>query len=235
MYFMKVMKMSKLLDIIFDGGKYELTSPYGDRDTINTKAGKTGSFHNGADYATFNKKLPQYAVEDGTVLSCGTDYINGEALYVWVAYPRTGKKLLHYHLDTIAVKAGQQVSKGTLIGTTGMTGKATGIHLHLGVKDLITDQYEDPEKFAQNYTEPVEYLKKGDHNSKVLAYKGLLIALRALGIIKQAVDNNNIFGSGTEKATKQLQRAAGLTEDGFVGPKTKAAALKLLSEKFTKE
>ena len=226
--------MSKLLDIIFGGGKYELTSPYGSRGVIATAAGDTGTFHNGTDYGTYGKKLPQYAVEDGTVLSCGTDYDNGEALYVWVAYPRTGKKLLHYHLDSIAVKAGQKVSKGTLLGYTGATGKATGIHLHLGVKDLITDQYEDPEKFAQNYTEPVEYLKKGDHNSKVLAYKGLLIALRALGIIKQAVDNNNIFGAGTVTATKQVQKVAGLEQDGFVGPKTRAAALKLLGEKFTK-
>ena len=141
--------MSTVTDIIFNNEKHYVTSLYGRRDVISTSAGKTSSFHNGTDYGTYNKKLPQYAIEDGTVLSCGMA-LDG-ANYVWVSYPRTGKKLLHYHLDTIAVKAGQQVSKGTLLGTTGMTGKATGIHLHLGVKDLKTDEYEDPETFSINY------------------------------------------------------------------------------------
>ncbi len=227
--------MNNLIKLIFKGNENEIyiTSPYGSRPTITTTAGETAPFHNGVDYGTNGKKLPQYAIEDGTVLSCGTDYDNGGALYVWISYPRIGKKLLHYHLDSIAVKKGQKVEKGTLIGKTGMTGKATGVHLHLGVKDIITDKYEDPEAFGKKYTEPVEYLKKGDHNNKVLAYKGLLIALKAMSVISQSVDNNNVFGAGTEKATKQIQKAAGLTQDGLVGPKTLKAAIDLIAKKMT--
>lgn len=146
--------MSKITNIIFNGKDHYITSPYGSRTVISTSAGKTASYHSGTDYGTNGKKIAQYAIEDGTVISCGKDSAaNGYALYVWVKYPRINKKFLHYHLDSISVKSGQKVKRGTLLGYTGMTGKATGVHLHLGVKDLTTDKYEDPEKFAKTYTE----------------------------------------------------------------------------------
>lgn len=223
--------MSTISNLIFNGAEHYITSKYGPRTTISTSAGNTGSFHSGTDYGTNNKKLPQYAIEDGEVISCGKDTAaNGYALFVWVKYPRINKKFLHYHLDSIAVKAGQKVKKGTLLGYTGMTGKATGIHLHLGVKDLKTNEYEDPEKLV--YTPPVSYLKKGDNSDKVLAYKGLLISLKALGVISQNVDKNGVFGAGTEKATKQVQKAAGLAQDGFAGPLTVAACIDLIEKKI---
>ena len=156
--------MSKISNIIFNGKEHYITSPYGKRSVISTSAGQTSSFHYGTDYGTNSKKLAQYAVEDGTVLSCGK--ADDGANYVWVKYPRINRKMLHYHLDSIAVKKGQAVKKGTLIGYTGKTGKATGIHLHLGVKDLTTDSYEDPEAFAKTYIEPPVY-KTGTY--KVLA------------------------------------------------------------------
>ena len=143
--------MSKISNIIFNGKPHYITSPYGKRAVISTSAGNTSSFHYGTDYGTNNKKIAQYAIEDGTILSCGR--ASDGANYIWVKYPRINKKFLHYHLDSISVKNGQSVKKGTLLGYTGMTGKATGIHLHLGVKDLTTDCYEDPEKFAASYNE----------------------------------------------------------------------------------
>lgn len=141
--------MSEISNIIFNGKEHYVTSVYGKRKVISTAAGKTDSFHYGTDYGTNGKKLAQYAIENGTILSCGK--ASDGANYVWVKYPKLNKKFLHYHLDRISVKAGQPVVKGTLLGYTGKTGKATGIHLHLGVKDLTTDKYEDPEKL--NYEE----------------------------------------------------------------------------------
>lgn len=142
--------MSTISNIIFNGKSHYISSPYGKRSVISTSAGKTSSFHSGTDYATNGVKLPQYAIENGSVISCGT--ASDGAKYVWVKYPRINKKFLHYHLDSISVKSGQSVSKGTLLGYTGKTGKATGIHLHLGVKDLSTDEYEDPEAYAKKYS-----------------------------------------------------------------------------------
>lgn len=149
--------MSVISNLIFGGEKHYLTSSYGKRNKISTTAGATAEFHYGTDYGTYSKKLMQYAVESGTVLSCGV--ASDGAKYVWVSYPRIGKKMLHYHLDTVLVKKGQAVKKGTKLGKTGKTGKATGVHLHLGVKDLKTDKYEDPEVFAKSYTPPKEYEK----------------------------------------------------------------------------
>lgn len=122
--------MSKISDIIFNKEKHYITSEYGYR-TFNGKR----SLHQGTDYGTDNKKIPQYAIENGYIFACGKATADG-ALYVWVVYPRIKKAFIHYHLDKYNVVATQDVKKGTLLGYTGMTGNATGVHLHLGIRDL---------------------------------------------------------------------------------------------------
>jgi murein DD-endopeptidase MepM/ murein hydrolase activator NlpD len=144
--------MSKISDLIFKGKTHYITSPFGSRNPISTKAGTTKSGHNGTDYGTHGKKIAQYAIENGVVYATGKD--SAGAKYVKVRYPRINKMFYHWHLDSISVKKGQAVSKGTKLGTTGMTGLATGVHLHLGIVDLATDAYIDPEKYAKEYTAP---------------------------------------------------------------------------------
>lgn len=144
--------MSELSNLIFHNKSNYISSPYGPRKSMNTSKGKTSSFHDGVDYATYNVKIPQYPVTDGVVLSCGTDWAFGGAKYVWVKYDSLGVKMLHYHLDSICVKKGQAVNKNTVLGYTGRTGRATGIHLHLGLKLLSGGGYIDPEAwFAKNF------------------------------------------------------------------------------------
>lgn len=143
----------KIIEKIFPNGGYYITSGWGYR-TYWLNGKQVTDFHDGIDYGTNNQKLPQYAVEDGYIISCGIDTKYGNAKYVWVAYPRIGKKFLHYHLDSISVKKGQTVTRGTLIGYTGMTGYATGIHLHLGMKDINGGAYQNVEEY--DYTEPTE-------------------------------------------------------------------------------
>lgn len=158
--------MSVISNLIFHNKKHRLSSGYGPRKTISTAAGNTSSFHSGADYATYSVKLPQYAIEDGTVLS--TAKAADGALYVWVSYPRLGVKFLHYHLDSIKVKKGQKVTANTVLGYTGKTGKATGIHLHLGIKKLSGGGFIDPEKWAKNeYVAPVKETDKKETTKKV--------------------------------------------------------------------
>ena len=74
------------------------------------------------------------------------------------------------------------------------------------------------------------YLKEGDKSVAVYAYKQLLIALKAKKIIPQGVDDNNIFGAGTTTATKQVQKAAGITVDGLAGAQTLKACRVLLTK-----
>lgn len=141
--------MSTISNLIFHGAKHKLTSPFGQRSVISTSNGSTSSFHSGVDYGTYNIKLPQYAIADGSVLSCGVDTAYGNAKYVWVSYPSLGVKMLHYHLDSIAVKSGQAVNPNTILGYTGKTGIATGIHLHLGLKRISGGSYIDAEKWSE--------------------------------------------------------------------------------------
>lgn len=143
----------RIIEKIFPNGGYYITSGWGKR-TYWLNGNQVTDFHDGIDYGTNNQKLPQYAVEDGYIVSCGIDSKYGNAKYVWVAYPRIGKKFLHYHLDSISVSKGQAVSKGTLLGYTGTTGYSTGIHLHLGMKDINGGSYQNPEDF--DYKEPTQ-------------------------------------------------------------------------------
>lgn len=76
------------------------------------------------------------------------------------------------------------------------------------------------------------YLKKGDKSVAVYAYKQMLSLLKSAGIITQGVDNNNTFGVGTETATKQVQKAAGIAVDGLAGANTLLACRKLLLNKI---
>lgn len=146
--------MSKITEIIFKGKEHYITSKFGYREPISTKAGTSSSKHKGTDYGTNGKKIAQYAIEDGEVTYAGIDSVGTK--YVQVDYPRIKKRFLHGHLDTISVKKGQAVKKYTKLGTTGMTGKATGIHLHLGIIDLKNNTYIDPEVYAKEYKEPTE-------------------------------------------------------------------------------
>lgn len=149
--------MSKVTNLIFKNSAHYVTSGFGNRKVMNTKGGYTSSFHNGTDYGTNGVKLPQYAIENGIVLSCGTDKLGGK--FVWVKYPRVNVKMLHYHLSNINCQTNQVVSKGTLLGYTGMSGKATGIHLHLSIVDLATGKYLNPETFSYS-----EYVKANNFN-----------------------------------------------------------------------
>lgn len=219
--------MSVISNIIFGGEPHYITSKYGKRNIIVTSAGESSSFHYGTDYGTNNKKLTQYAIEDGIILSCGT--AKDGAKYIWVKYPRIGKKFLHYHLDSIAVKPNQKVKKGTVLGKTGKTGKATGIHLHLGVKDLETDQYEDPEKLKyvspENSTKKDKeffpekgYFSKGDVHVNIGRISAFMYETFPAYTSKKALGNT--YGKNIISAVTEFQKRSGLSADGYFGPKT---------------
>ena len=67
----------KLASKIFRRTDWYVTSAFGWRADPFT--GKT-SGHSGTDYGTYVQKWPQYAVESGNILSCGTDSNGSNAL-----------------------------------------------------------------------------------------------------------------------------------------------------------
>ena len=227
--------MSVVSNLIFHNAKHYITSKFGYRSVLNTSAGKTNPKHSGTDYGTNGKKIAQYAIEDGEVLTAAK--AADGALYVWVKYPRLGVKLLHYHLDSIKVKAGQKVDKNTLLGYTGKTGKATGIHLHLGVKKLSGGGYIDPEKWVkEEYTSPPKkttttstakkesffpargYFKKGDVSENVGKIAKFMRKTFPAYTSEKALGNT--YGDNLIKAVKEFQKRSGLKVDGYFGEKT---------------
>ena len=147
----------KLVTKIFQRNNWYITSPFGYRESIETKAGITNTFHNGCDYGTHGEKWEQYAIESGKIIESGTD--NDGANFILVFYPRINIKLLHYHLDKIYVKRGQNVNEGTLLGLTGQTGKATGIHLHLSLIDNLGN-YIDPHIYEYEKSDKENFINK---------------------------------------------------------------------------
>ena len=201
--------MSVISNLIFHDAKHNLTSPFGPRKVLNTSGGKTSAHHDGADYGTNGVKRKQYAIEEGKVLQAGT--ASDGANYVWLEYPRLGVKMLHYHLDAIKVKTGQKVNADTVIGTTGKTGKATGIHLHLGIKRLSGGGYIDPEAWSENEykapsvssakTEEPKATTSGVKTKKEAKYKPQDYDDTLAGTYKVTADNglNIRNGAGTSK------------------------------------
>ena len=227
--------MSVVSNLIFHNASHYVTSNFGKRTVMQTSAGQTSSFHSGTDYGTNGKKIPQYAIEEGEIMTA-TKAADG-ALYVWVKYPRLGVKMLHYHLDSIKVKAGQKVDKNTLLGYTGKTGKSTGVHLHLGVKRLSGGDYIDPEKWAKDeYKAPTEktsttntvkndsflpsrgYFKKGDVSANVGKIADFMYRAFPAYTSKKALGNT--YGDNLIKAVKEFQKRSGLKVDGYFGEKT---------------
>jgi murein DD-endopeptidase MepM/ murein hydrolase activator NlpD len=45
-----------------------------------------------------------------------------------------GIQSMYFHMDTIQVQHGDEIAKGAVIGTVGSTGRATGPHLHWGIR-----------------------------------------------------------------------------------------------------
>lgn len=221
--------MSTVSNLIFHNEKHYVTSSFGKRAVLNTSNGQTAPMHRGTDYGTNGKKIAQYAIEDGSILSCGK--ASDGALYVWVSYPRLKVKMLHYHLDSIKVKAGQIVNKDTLLGYTGKTGKATGIHLHLGIKRLSGGDYIDPEKWSKSeYTAPPKeesffpargYFKKGDVSPNVGKIAAFMYKSFPLYTKKEALGNT--YGNNLIAAVREFQKRSGLKVDGYFGEKTLAA------------
>ena len=101
--------------------------------------------HPGIDIRA-QKGTKVYAVKDGTVQKIITTYKQNRGYGKFLILAHEGNLLTRYaHLDSILVKKGQKVIKGSLIGLVGETGLATGPLLHF---ELLKDMKKvDPENY----------------------------------------------------------------------------------------
>lgn len=112
-----------------------VSSYYGYR--INPVTGQE-QFHRGVDIAV-PTGTTVLAAMDGTVTTATYDASYGN--YV-VIENSNGYCTKYAHMDTLNVSAGQTVTHGTTIGTTGNTGSSTGSHLH--IECLYNGEYYNP-------------------------------------------------------------------------------------------
>jgi len=100
-----------------------------------------GVFHSGVDIsAPLGTRVE--AGGDGIILEAGWDSGYGNAIVVDHGY---GVATKYGHLSKIFVVVGQEVKRGQVIGAVGMTGKATGPHLHYEV--ILKDTPVNPMKY----------------------------------------------------------------------------------------
>ena len=113
---------------------------------------KIEKFHSGMDF-TAALGTEAYATGDGVVYDVeSNEWGYGNMVILDHGY---GYKTRYAHLLKPAVRKGQKVKRGQVIGYIGATGKATGVHLHYEV--LKNDDQIDPINFFYQDLTPDEY------------------------------------------------------------------------------
>ena len=102
--------------------------------------GKLASVHRGLDYHA-KTGTPVSAINSGRVVLAKPLYFEGGCV---VIDHGLGLMSVYMHLSKIQVKVGTKVHRGQLIALSGASGRATGPHLHLGVR--WQGSYLDPAK-----------------------------------------------------------------------------------------
>ncbi|MBI4690277.1 MAG: M23 family metallopeptidase [Nitrospirae bacterium] len=105
----------------------EISSPFGARRIINKQE---KSPHGGIDIRA-KEADPIIAPNNGKIALTDDQFLGGKTVVLDHGY---GIYSVFFHLSKIAVIADQIVRRGDLIGFAGATGRATGPHLHWGVR-----------------------------------------------------------------------------------------------------
>jgi murein DD-endopeptidase MepM/ murein hydrolase activator NlpD len=105
--------------------------------------GKVASVHHGLDYhAKLHTQVA--AINSGRVVLARPLYFEGGCI---VIDHGLGLMSVYMHLSKIEVAVGRRVRRGQIIALSGASGRATGPHLHLGVRWQGT--YVDPAKLFE--------------------------------------------------------------------------------------
>lgn len=135
---------------------------------------KTVRPHLAVDYAA-PTGTPVWAAANGTVTFAGTD--GGSGRMVRVRHPN-GMTTSYAHLSSIAVRIGKVVKQRDTIGYVGMTGTATGPHLHYGM--IINGQAVNPRTVRADPPKPIAANLKDEYLNSIAGLQSDLWALASL-------------------------------------------------------
>ena len=94
----------------------------------------SASEHPGIDIDEFpTGNNPVLAAAAGRVTFAGGNPCCSYGLYVVVTHP-DGYTTLYSHMGSVAVREGEEVRQGTMVGRSGCTGRCTGVHVHLEIR-----------------------------------------------------------------------------------------------------
>lgn len=111
-------------------------------------------YHSGIDFSA-DEGVQVHAVGNGKVIEVETtQWGYGKMVTIDHGF---GYKTRYAHLKNFAVRKGQKVTRGQVIGRVGKTGKSTGAHLHYEV--LKNDVQINPIHFFYNDLTPDQYEK----------------------------------------------------------------------------
>lgn len=137
-----------IINHVLKNNNEKITSKYGNR-TFMMRGKEVSDFHRGIDLIDKNNKSDYIiAYESGIVIDArdgieGYDTVKSSGNYVYIKHNDTyTTKYQHMKLGSVKVKKGDTINKGDIIGYTGATGYATGIHLHFEIRK--NNVQEDP-------------------------------------------------------------------------------------------
>jgi murein DD-endopeptidase MepM/ murein hydrolase activator NlpD len=110
----------------------QLTKNEDDFGSLRTFNGKVESQHTGRDYPVDEGNSVR-AIAAGRVVLAGEHFLTGNSVYIDHG---DGMVSASFHMSSLSVKTGDEVKRGQVLGKVGSTGRASGTHLHLGIRWL---------------------------------------------------------------------------------------------------
>lgn len=198
-------KLNVKRDVLKRGLHY-MTSDFGKKRTYTNSRGVTVTdIHKGVDLISDGDGYDYIlAFETGTVVTA--KYLSDTGYFVKINHGNgVYTRYMHMKKGSIAVKVGQKVERGQVIGYMGATGNVTGRHLHFDI--CIDGTYKDPkpylsgDKKISGTKQPGKYVIIGDVNVRSSA--------------KVTNSNRLYFDDFTPNAREQVMKIAGKRVDHF--------------------